>query len=245
VAVTKKFILEQLPKFRDERVLIAESQQVRRDIIPTLLRAHKENAWLYDKIGCYFIGDTIDETCANIYDFLKESLRYDEESDQLQTVAVPQALLTWGHCDCKGFASFACGVIDAVSRYTDSRIDWHYSFASYKFTERTPYHVFCVVDTDSGPIWIDPTPGAKGKTPVWWINKTVKTSDMLEQVVGKIDNGGGYRVGATLSDSTLQSRQASVYDFGTTAAAPIPALSQDQQDLAASVLLSTETAGTQ
>lgn len=218
--VSKQFILSKLPDFRNERVTRAEKQEVLRDIIPVMLNAHKRNGWLYDKIGIYFVGADIDATCRNIYNFCKENLRYDEEPDNLQTVSVPQGLLTAGHCDCKGFASFISGCLSAISRLPGQKIKWHYCFASYKILKQTPYHVFSVVDTATGPIWIDPTPGSANENPIWWMNRTVKNSDMaLEEVIGSVYDKSGGQLGSLRPGNR------------------IPSLAFDQQQLAASVLL--------
>lgn len=225
--VSKDFLLSKLPEFRDERVVRAEKQEVRRDIMPLIFAAHKRNAWLYDKIGKYFIGENINQTCDNLFEFCRENLRYDEEDDQLQTVSVPQGLLTAGHCDCKGYASFICGCLGAIERYTGEAIDWHYCFASYKIDERTPYHVFSVVNTYDGPVWVDPTPGASGKTPFWWVNIKVKNSGMLEEVIGSINGpDSSYKVGLISKDIIRN-------PFNT-----IPVTSAAQQTLASDVLLS-------
>lgn len=233
--VSKETLLQKLPPFRNDRRLICDNQRTK-DIIALMLDSHLQFAKFYDLIGCEFLGSTIQETCDNLYAFCKQNLQYQEESGDLQTVSVPQALLTWGKCDCKGYASFICGCLDAIKRAKKQNIDWHYCFASYnvgvKRKDRIPYHVFSVVDTANKPIWVDPTPGANGKTPVWWINKTVKTNGMaLEQVIGKINTGGnGRRVGALPMQN--------VY----TGAPPATLLKQSQ--LAANVLLNNVTNST-
>lgn len=220
MSVTRKFLLGQLPKFVNDRVLVADDQEVRRDIIPLMLRAHQENEWLYDRIGKFFIGADIADTCDNLYRFCVDNLRYVEEKDKLQTVSVPQGLLTAGQCDCKGYASFICGCLGAVERYTGNVIPWHYCFASYEPTKRTPYHVFAVVETNDRPIWVDPTPGADGKKPIWWINK--KVSGMaLEQIIGKVSSPAEKRVG--------------LFSLQT-----FPQLYPDQQSLATDLLLASD-----
>ena len=185
--VSKSQILDALPKYVNKRVTITEDQGVK-DIISTMLKAHKEFEPLYNKIGYLFIGGDLQETCDNLYDFCKENLKYKEEEEDLQTVNAPQVLVTLGHCDCKGYASFICGCLSAIERNTGKKIDWEYCFASYEMFQRVPYHVFCMVQEGNKSYWVDPTPGAAGKKVMWWYRKKVKTGNMaLVKVVGKVN----------------------------------------------------------
>lgn len=171
--VSRDMLLAELPPYRDEWVTIAEKQEVERDIIPEIVNAHRLFAKDYDKIAIFFVGDTLKQTCENLYNFCIENIRYREEAERLQTTALPTGLLTRGYGDCKGYASFIGGCLDAISRATGERIDWYYCFASYEIDQRVPYHVFVVVETENGPLWVDPTPGSEGRTPVWEITERV------------------------------------------------------------------------
>ena len=48
-----------------------------------------------------------------------------------------------GYCDCKGYALFAAGIIDAIRR-SGENVDWVYRFASCNILNRVPAHVFVV-----------------------------------------------------------------------------------------------------
>ncbi len=131
MTVSKEFILSKLPPFTDKRITIADDQKVT-DIIATMLNAHRRNAPLYDRIGLYFMGKDIAETCDKLFAFCKKNLVYKIEPGKLQKVQVPQGLLSNGNCDCKGYASFICGCLDAIKRSGKQLIDWEYCFASYE-----------------------------------------------------------------------------------------------------------------
>ncbi len=215
--VSKEFILSKLPPFVDKRVTIADDQQVR-DIIATMLTAHKRNAPLYDRIGLYFMGKDIAETCDKLFSFCKRNLVYKIEPGKLQKVQVPQGLLSEGHCDCKGYASFICGCLDAIKRSGKQLIDWEYCFASYEMAEKTPYHVFSVVKkSGADDIWVDPTPGANDTQPFWLSYETVKTAGMLQDVIAGIGDKNFYKPNG-----------------GTMA---LPGSKEDQQQVAADALL--------
>ena len=228
MAVSKQTVLDALPKYVNKRVPIIDDQRVQ-DIISTMVQAHKEFEPLYDRIGYMFIGENLQDTCDNLYDFCKTNLKYKEEDQDLQTVNAPQVLVTLGHCDCKGYASFICGCLSAIERYTGKKIPWEYCFASYEMFERTPYHVFCIVSSSPKSFWVDPTPGADKKKPMWWFRKKVKSGNMaLVKVVGKINSGAGVvrNIGAV-----MPVEGQSVYQ------GPIPPTSVQQSDAAEALLL--------
>jgi len=171
--VSKSFILDQLPDYRGQWVTVMHRQAVP-DIMRQMYSAHKQYRAYYDQIGLYFEGETLAETCDNLYQFCKENIRYREESEQWQTTALPTGILVRGEGDCKHYASFIAGCLAAIERAEGVPIDWKYCFASYDWARRTPYHVFVIVTDDRGnEIWVDPTPGAYGKEPVWMVTKKV------------------------------------------------------------------------
>lgn len=191
---TPEILLGKLPPFRDEWKLIKENQKVA-DIMQQILRAHKNNASFYDKIALYFDANTVQGICDNLYSFLKTYIKYHEEPETMQTTAVPSGILTRLQGDCKHYASFCGGVLDAISRLTGKKIDWCYRFVSYNLLQRSPGHVFVVVFDRGHEIWIDPVPGADKVTPVWQIDKKINVKAMP-----LYDNIGG--VGYIAPDQT-------------------------------------------
>ena len=210
--VSKERLIAELPPYQDKWVMIKKEQGVP-DIINEMLQAHREFAPYYDSICHYFIGRTLKDTCETLFEFCQENITYREEGEDWQSSALPTGILMRGHGDCKHYASFIAGILDAIKRTTGQKIDWHYCFASYKIDQPVPYHVFVVVETNKGPLWVDPTPGALGKTPVWEINKKVGTaignknfSDMaiVRNIAGIPDQPGSYQpvMGAVGPDTT-------------------------------------------
>jgi hypothetical protein len=189
VYVDKSYLLQLLPPYRDEWVTVTTQQDVG-DIIEELIKAHKDFEPLYDKIGTCFISGSVDEICDTLNDFTFENIRYKEESENSQRIITPQGILTRGYGDCKHFASFIGGCLGAIERATGWKIDWHYCFASYKYDERTPYHVFVVVNGPNGETFIDPTPGARGKIPLWTVDKYINSS-LTKKLTGISVNAAG------------------------------------------------------
>lgn len=184
--ITKEEILLLLPPFKNERVVIKENQRVH-DIINLILDAHEANGKYYQLFALKFDADNIEKICINISRFINANIRYQEESEEMQTVQIPSGFLTDGKGDCKHYASFAGGILSAINQLTGKKIKWCYRFCSYKMLDRSPHHVFVVVFDGVHEYWIDPVPGADKANPVWMIDKFIKTTSMpLVNVIGNI-----------------------------------------------------------
>lgn len=194
---TKSELLAVLPPYNDTWVVIEENQEVVKDIIPEMLAAYEEFKGLYDKIGLYFADGTLQTICRSLYAFCEKYIKYREEPEEWQTTAVPQGYLTRGYGDCKAYASFIGGCLGAIARLDNKFIDWDFCFASYDLAIQTPYHVFVIVNTRDGEIWIDPTPGADGKEPVWIIKEKPESMALARNVGALVRNIGNHTVGAS------------------------------------------------
>jgi len=188
MSVSKDILLNKLPAYKDEWVTVTRTQDVK-DIMKDIIKCHKEFRRYYDAICSDFIQPTIEQTADELYNFCVTNIHYREENEDLQTTALPTGILYRGHGDCKHYASFIGGVLGGLQRMGEN-IDWYYCFASYKVEQRTPYHVFVVVvKDDCSLLYIDPTPGAENKQPVWVVNERV--SENTNKVAGLyVDNIG-------------------------------------------------------
>lgn len=187
MGVTVDSVLGVLPPYEDKWILIHPDQSVK-DIIIEVLEAHNEFASYYDKIAPFFDGNGTEDICNRLYEFCKNNISYKEEPEELQTSALPTGLLTRGYGDCKHYAGFCGGVLDALNRNFDKKINWCYRFASYDILKKTPHHVFIVVNDRGNEIWIDPTPGANELTPAWITDKKIKAEPMaLHRNISGID----------------------------------------------------------
>lgn len=109
----------------------------------------------YDKIYQYFDGGSIRDICYRIWKFCKDKLDYKMEDGEQQNVSGPYTILTGGKVDCKNYALFISGILDAMKRH-GKRLTWQFRFASYELFELDPGHVFVVVNPNTDDIWIDP-----------------------------------------------------------------------------------------
>lgn len=151
-------LLGMLPPFQGVKSKVTQKQSVAR-IMKEIISAHQDYAADYDRIADYFYtGDQV-ATEKMLFNFCKDNLTYKIESDQTQTVRSPTAILVLGELrgvDCKHYASFIGGVLDALNRQGRSNFNWSYRFASYSADDKIPEHVFVVVNDNGYETWIDP-----------------------------------------------------------------------------------------
>lgn len=147
-----------LPPLKGDRDVIMPGEQSVKDIMREVGDAHREFAADYDRLPSFFVGNNL---LRCLFNFCQEKLPYVMESEHLQTTRSPTAILAladyWG-CDCKHYAGFIAGVIDACNRAGYTNYDWCYRFASYDPLNPQKEHVYIVVNEDGREIWIDPAP---------------------------------------------------------------------------------------
>ena len=162
--VTTELILTKLPPYRDEWKLINPHQYVP-DIIEEICAAHALYGCYYDLFSAAFYTTNAKVLCDELYRFCKRNIKYQEESVDRQTTALPTGILSRGHGDCKHYALFNAGVIASLNRVFGCNFEWSFMFAGYGDATE-PYHVFVNVRDCGEEIWLDPTPGSGGEPSV-------------------------------------------------------------------------------
>lgn len=151
--MNKYFLLSRLQPYRNRQILLYNNQSTN-DIIHVLLNAHKLYKSDYDKICRFFWKGNAYRTARFLFQFLKNNVPYKIEPDSKQTIKSPAAIISLKG-DCKHYASWIGGICDALCR-NGKHINWCYRFANYKLFGSVPHHVFCVIKTRDGEIWVDP-----------------------------------------------------------------------------------------
>ena len=196
--ISKNTILGKLTPFLNQQNVVIENQGVN-DIISGILKTHNKYLDEYDKIYSYFIGNDLQETSKNIFNFLKKNVPYYIESIELQFLKSPSSIISTPS-DCKSYALFSCGVLDAIKRNTGEDYDIVYRFASYDSFDKIPQHVFCVVCGEGEEFWIDPVLNKfnEKKQPYFYKDKNINKMSLVGlSGVGATQNEG---VGSTLTD---------------------------------------------
>jgi len=150
-----QLILDKLSPFRYDREIIIRGDQKTDDIIVQVLRAHEKCKKDYDLITGFFDGGSVPK---KLFDFCKKQLEYNEEPGADQTTRSPAGILELSAIegvDCKHYAGWIAGILDALNRQGPYKYNWCYRFVSYT-QKRKADHVYVVLlDSD---IWLDPTP---------------------------------------------------------------------------------------
>lgn len=158
--MNREVLLNVLSPYKGKKYLIKENQSVN-DIINAITEAHKIHRSEYKKIARYFLGDNKRQTAKNIYQFLRKNVPYKEEPENNQTIKSPAAIIVTGmygteYNDCKNYALFSAGILQGLNDL-GYKIPFCFRFASYDIFDKTPGHVFVVVDPNTtNEIWIDP-----------------------------------------------------------------------------------------
>jgi hypothetical protein len=130
------------------------------DIIHRMLVKHKKCERDYDRICEEFDLGTNMDVCVKLFEFCKRNFLYVIEDEEEQYVSSPYTMLTNGRVDCKNYALFCAGVIDALKR-RGRRVHWCFRYANYDLIDSLLHpldvgHVFVVVDPNGENIWLDP-----------------------------------------------------------------------------------------
>lgn len=211
-------LLNRLPRYRGHETAIIKGKQSADDIIKEVLKAHTAFAFHYDSISNEFNEPG---TLEKLFAFCQDELRYKEEPGAYQTTRSPAAILHLGKnktfgVDCKHFANFIAGVLDAKNRSGQGYYNFRYRFMNTR--DADPNHVYVIVKTLDGEVWIDPTPikdrsrgyiqrefNDRFLTPVTSEDK--KPSTMIARLSGA-STGTAYRV---ISEDTCNSMGQSFF----------------------------------
>jgi len=147
--------LPNLPAFRGVKTIISKDQSTA-DIMQEVYNAHFAFKQDYDKLADYFTAHSPVIIAKKLFTFCKNNIAYKIESENLQTTRSPAGILYLKNGDCKHYAGFIAGVLDAVRRYTNEKFKIAYRFASYDAFDLVPAHVFVVLFYNGNEYWIDP-----------------------------------------------------------------------------------------
>jgi hypothetical protein len=206
--VNRSLLIGKVSPFLGKKEIVVANQDTV-DIIDALIKNHYKYSNEYDKIFRFFDGGSVEETAFNVWCFLKDEFKYNIEPEEMQILRSPGALLASNivGIDCKGYATFANGVMDAYRRNTGKNFDVYYRFASYDPFDNTPQHVFAVVKENGNEFWIDPVLDQfdEKKQPYFYKDKKIKNMALVAMSGIQDNSNNNDQIGA-FGDPTTDNR---------------------------------------
>jgi hypothetical protein len=130
-------------------LLVARKQTVE-DIFELVKRGVRDSQAQAQLIAWYFVGENKKQTCYNIWQFLKNNIRYERETKDLQTVKTLSRLLKQDKKgDCKHFST-AVGCL-----LTQLNIPFVFRLVSFNYYDSTPTHIYVVAKVNGEDVYID------------------------------------------------------------------------------------------
>jgi hypothetical protein len=149
--ISRSFLLHKIGSDYAGKKKMLVADQSTGDIIQGILDTHEKYQDQYNKISSYFKGYSNEQTARNIFDFLKRNIRYVIENEDQQLLRSAAAILYQAQSDCKCYSLFIGGICQSLN------IPFCFRFASYRYGQKNPQHVFVVINPDTkNEIWCDP-----------------------------------------------------------------------------------------
>jgi hypothetical protein len=141
--ITREQLLQLMPP-SDGKITTNYSTIVNRNIIKTIHKESKKAAEITKNIAPLFKGNSIEDTCNNIWKFLKTQIKY-EKDEYNQDIRLPNAFIQAGKGDCKSYSLFAHSILQNLD------IPSAYRYTSYS-ADPTPQHVYVVALTGNNKV---------------------------------------------------------------------------------------------
>jgi len=145
--LTKSLVQRYIQPSRNEAVQIKGNY--RTDDIVSVVLATDKTAWQNTaELSKHIQYTSIKDVCSQIWYFLKNNIKYQEDTPGQQLVKTPSALWNDRKGDCKSYSIFTASILRNLG------IPYAYRFVSFSGTE-TPTHVYVIAYDGATPIIID------------------------------------------------------------------------------------------
>lgn len=129
------------PEFKDS---LNYKFGINRDIIKTINKNFSKSVSETKQIAPYFKGKTPNETCINIWNFLKKQIQYVKDPDGYQLIKTPKRFLKEKTGDCKSYSLISAGILKNI--YPQADVFLRYS--SYN-SNKIPSHVYTILNLNN------------------------------------------------------------------------------------------------
>lgn len=233
-------LLDEMSDLPDGTTVMLVKRQDVKDIMRHMPGTAEAFRPYYDRIYSFFEAGTMDEVAENIWDFLKDQMVYEEEDDDAQWLCNPKELIERGVCDCKGYALFSSGIIDAMNRNSGGgEIPWCFRFVPSMIFGTKIGHVFVVIDPGGSEVWLDPVLSTFDQKPFYRVSEDRYVSEG-RKVAGLQVLTSGTMVGSSAEQTILDELEQ--YALGMTDAVTVSIGNQTLNTISQAVLLTASIA---
>lgn len=142
-------ILDSLPNSLNSSLFVVEKQTTE-DILRLVKRGVKDSKEQAKIISWYFNSTNKKQACKNIWTFLRDNVKYEKESKDLQTIKTLSRLLTQDKKgDCKHYSTATATLLNSLN------IPFFYRLVSFNFYDKTPTHIYIVAQVKGENVYID------------------------------------------------------------------------------------------
>lgn len=135
------------PKFGRE---VIHGKQTSKQIALNCKRAVLDSEQAANIVAHNFRGKSIFTTCFNVWEWLRENIKYRKESENEQSAKTLQRIAFDKHGDCKHYTIFASSILRALNIPCEMRL------ISQNFYDPEPTHIYVVVHSKGKEIIVDP-----------------------------------------------------------------------------------------
>ena len=142
-------LVNKLPQSKNTSLHIARVQSIE-NIFSLVKRGVRDSVPQAQKIAWGLADRDKIKTCFNVWEFLKNNVRYEKESKELQTIKTLSRLLTQDKKgDCKHFSTATASLLTALN------IPFFYRLVSFNYYSPSPTHIYIVAKINGEEIPID------------------------------------------------------------------------------------------
>jgi len=126
------------------RTTVNYTNATNRDIIQTIQDNYQEAVKQTKEFAPRFQGETAKETAYNVWKFLRNYITYDRDDDTRQIIRLPSWFIHTQRGDCKSYSLLAASVLANLG------LPVKFRYASYRWLNPTPSHVYVVTRDEKG-----------------------------------------------------------------------------------------------
>lgn len=137
-----------IPRAKMQQVLINRDYEIG-DIMDSVLRVYKKHYRDVKEFAPNLKGQSVYDTCCNVFAFVKKHIRYVKDPSDNQWVKTPSRLWKDKTGDCKSYSVFIGSVLKCLG------VPFLFRFVSFDRSNALPSHVYIVVPHNGKEIIID------------------------------------------------------------------------------------------